>query len=176
MFGEQPARFAQGRSFLVSNLSNLLTLLIFGEQPERFAHIAHWKRGNERIARFFLTYKKCTKNTILVQKILSESLIFHEQPEQIALLTWAIWAIRSQLLICPEWIAHSRSFDLSDLSEWENSQPCIFELVKPWLLPVYRGYISYHPWAWWSHGCSQCIEDIYLTILEFDEAMAAPSV
>ncbi len=54
------------RSFLVSDLSNSLTSLIFGEQPERFAHllifgeqperfanIAHPKRGNEQIAHFF---------------------------------------------------------------------------------------------------------------------------
>ena len=40
------------RSFLVSNLSDLLTLLIFGERPEQFAHITHQKRGNELIAHF----------------------------------------------------------------------------------------------------------------------------
>ena len=50
----------------------------------------------------------------------------------VSLLSWVTWSIRSQLLICPEWserIAHSRSFDLSNLSEWAmskwaNSQPC----------------------------------------------------
>ena len=41
IFGEQPERFAHGCSFLVRDLSNLLTSLIFGEQPERFAHIPH---------------------------------------------------------------------------------------------------------------------------------------
>ena len=40
-------------SFLVSDLRDSLTLLIFGERPERFAHIPHKKRGNERIAHFF---------------------------------------------------------------------------------------------------------------------------
>ena len=39
-------------SFLVSNLSDSLTLIIFGEQPETFPHIAHQKRGNELIANF----------------------------------------------------------------------------------------------------------------------------
>ena len=29
------------RSFLVSNLSDSLTSLIFGERPEQFSHIAH---------------------------------------------------------------------------------------------------------------------------------------
>ena len=37
-------------------------------------------------------------------------------------LSWATWAIHSQLLICPEQITHSRSFDLSNLSEWANGQ------------------------------------------------------
>ena len=41
IFGERPARIAHGRSFLVCNLSDLLTLLIFGDRPEQFAHIAH---------------------------------------------------------------------------------------------------------------------------------------
>ena len=55
-------------SFLVTDLSNSLTIahflwvtwanrswpLIFGERPERFAHITHQKRGNERIANFFI--------------------------------------------------------------------------------------------------------------------------
>ena len=43
----------------------------------------------------------------------------------VALLTWATWAIYSQSLICPERserITHSRSFDLSNLSEWANEQ------------------------------------------------------
>ena len=33
----------QGRSFLVSNLSDLLTSLIFVKRPERFTHITHQK-------------------------------------------------------------------------------------------------------------------------------------
>ena len=41
IFGVRPELFAHGHSFLVSDLSNLLTLLSFGERPERFAHIDH---------------------------------------------------------------------------------------------------------------------------------------
>ena len=41
-FSEQ---IAHGHSFLVSDLSDSLTLLIFGERPERFFHIAHQKKG-----------------------------------------------------------------------------------------------------------------------------------
>ena len=43
----------------------------------------------------------------------------------VVLLIWATGAIRSQLLICleqSEQIAHSRSFDLSEMSEWVNEQ------------------------------------------------------
>ena len=64
-FGERPERFAHGRSFLVSDLSNSLTSLIFGERPERFTHIAHQKRGNERFAHFFnnFFFKSYIKHT-----------------------------------------------------------------------------------------------------------------
>ena len=42
------------RSFLVSDLSDWLTSLIFGERPERFAHIAQQKEGMRKfeIAQF----------------------------------------------------------------------------------------------------------------------------
>ena len=39
-FGERCEWIAHGRSFLFSDLSKLLILLIFGEQRERFTHIA----------------------------------------------------------------------------------------------------------------------------------------
>ena len=43
---ERCEQIAHGRSFLVSNLSDSLTSLIWFEQNERFTHIAHKKRGN----------------------------------------------------------------------------------------------------------------------------------
>ena len=52
----QPERITHGQSFLVSDLSDSPTLLIFGEQPQRFTHMAHQKRGNERLAHFFNTF------------------------------------------------------------------------------------------------------------------------
>ena len=61
---ERPEQIVYGRSFLVSDLSDLLTLLIFGEPPDRFTHIAHQKRGIEQLAHFlnkkavYKTYKK----------------------------------------------------------------------------------------------------------------------
>ena len=110
-FGEKMSKWASLlkkwaiRSFLVSNLSDSLTMLIFGERPERFAHIALLKRGNERIACFFKLTKKRTKWTIKydysnIFNFLSESQK-NEQSEQ---------------------ILHSRSFHLSDLSEWANKR------------------------------------------------------
>ena len=44
----------------------------------------------------------------------------------VAHILWVTWAICSRLLIClerSERIVHSRSFDLSKMSEWANSQP-----------------------------------------------------
>ena len=67
IFGERPERIAHGLSFVVCDLSDLLTSIIFGELPELFAHIAHQKWGNERIAHFFKekTYINLLKNKIL---------------------------------------------------------------------------------------------------------------
>ena len=45
---KRPEQIAHGRSFLVSEMSNSLTSLIWFERNERFTHIAHQKRGNER--------------------------------------------------------------------------------------------------------------------------------
>ena len=63
IFGELPEWIAHGRSFLVSDLSDSLTSLIFIEQLEWFAHIAHQQRGNEWIANFFLIQKTYIKHT-----------------------------------------------------------------------------------------------------------------
>ena len=52
----------------------------------------------------------------------------------VAHLSWATWAIRSRSPIClerSERITHSHSFDLSEMSEWANSQPCLFHLLMP---------------------------------------------
>ena len=65
IFGERPEQITHGCSFLVSDLSDSLTSLIFRERPERFAHIAHQKRGNERIAHF--SNKKRIKNILKIR-------------------------------------------------------------------------------------------------------------
>ena len=79
------------------------------------------------------------------------SLIYHEQPEQITHgrsfvmsdlsdslmvthLSWATWAIGSQSIICLERsgrIAHSCSFDLSKMSKWANEQWANEQIPSP---------------------------------------------
>ena len=69
-----------------------------------------------------------------MSKLLIRSFPLSDRSESltVAHLSWATWAIPSQLLICleqSERIAHSRLFDLSEMSEWAmskwtNSQPC----------------------------------------------------
>ena len=97
-------------SFLVSDLSDSLT-----------------KRGNERIVHF-LNNKNILKIMILD---------FFAKPFWVncsfAHLTWATWAIPSRSLIClerSEGIAYSRSFDLSEMSKWANSQPWLLVFIE----------------------------------------------
>ena len=124
--------------------------------------------------------RSLTKKYDFSQIFLSVLLIYQERPEQIthsrsfvtsglsdlltvALLTWVTWAVCSQSLMCPEWsegIANSRSFDLSNLSEWAmskwaKSQPCTKEKIQNlfsyfhFLFPkngkiVFKDLILYH--------------------------------
>ena len=130
--------------------------LIFCERPEQFGHIAHfwlvtWAIQSHRsLKKREWVNLNVPKNTILVKFFgrIACLLIYHERPERIAngcsfvmsdlsnslivtLLTWATWAIRSQLLICPErseQIAHSHSlkwviFSIWAMSERANSHP-----------------------------------------------------
>ena len=80
---------------LVKFFEQMAHLLIYHEQPERIAH-------------------SCS----FVMSDLSNSLT-------VAHLSWATQELRSQSLMCleqSEWITHSRSFDLSEMSEWANEQ------------------------------------------------------
>ena len=95
---------AHGRSFLVSNLSDSLTSLIFGERPEGFAHIAHLKRGNERITHFVnkKTYIKHTEKKILyffsqhfLSNLLIHPFIMNNLSESLTVAHLS-WAIRSR--------------------------------------------------------------------------------
>ena len=138
-------------------MNKLSKSLIFGERPEQFAHIAHFWWATSAICshpslkqrkwanRLFekKTYKKSTKNKILVKFLWANCLFFVSERANkwIAQKTsgllkkmrnWVIyherWAIGSQSQ-GSERINHSCSFDLSNrskwaVSEWANSQPC----------------------------------------------------
>ena len=100
-------------SFLVSNLSNLLTSLIK-------------KEGTSESLVFFFKRSKMYKKYFFSQKNLSESLIRSlimsdlSDSLTVAHLSWATWAIRSRSLFWherPERFPRSHSFVLSDLSE-----------------------------------------------------------
>ena len=133
IFGERPERITHDHSFLVSNLSNLLTSLI----------------KKEEISKSLAFFRKPTKNVPkkhFSQILLSKSLVFCEQKSKwaicsekksnllirsiimsdlsklltVAHLSWANWGIHSQLLFWhqrPERFAHSHSFVLIDLSK-----------------------------------------------------------
>ena len=89
---ERPEQIAHGHSFLVSEMSNSLTSLISSERPERIAH-------------------GCSFLVSDLSDLLT-SLFFGEQPEQFAHIAhfwWATWAIRSHpSLKMREWA--NRSF------------------------------------------------------------------
>ena len=109
IFAERPERINRGHSFLVSDLCNLLTLLIFGERPKWFAHE---KRGNEWIAQFFFNIQKTYQKYNFSQIFGSNRSFAH--------LSWAIWANPSQSLICHEQterFTHGCSFNISNLSD-----------------------------------------------------------
>ena len=79
----------------------------------------------------------------------------------VAHFLWTTWVIRSRSLIClerSEQIAHSRSFDLSEMSKmskwamskWANSQPW-----KWWSWPCSHKFTFYFRFnsKWWSWPC-----------------------
>ena len=82
-------------------------------------------RFSERITRFLFFAKELANNELMsdLLKKTSDSLIYSfimsdlSESLTFALLSLATWAIRSRSLFRPERFAHSRSFDLSDLSD-----------------------------------------------------------
>ena len=133
---------------------------IFGERLEWFAHIAHFWWAT---CSFLKNLQKIVpKKYDSKQILLSELLVFCKQKCEslkktsdslicsfimsnlrkllmVALLTWVTWAIRSQSLICPErseQIAHSHSFDLSELIERANERWANKRIPNPALNPT----------------------------------------
>ena len=132
------AVFWPNRSFLAKKWANewfnkknerFTYSLIFGEQPERLAHIVHfwwatWAirshcslKNREWVNHSF--FKKLTVHKI-IQKAY-QKYNFNQFFEWINRFLWGKeeWAIRSFIYHeQPEQIAHSRSFFMSDLSDW----------------------------------------------------------
>ena len=95
------------RSFLVSNLSDLLASLIKKEWMSKLLVFCEWK------SKWVICSKKRAICSFIMSD-LSESLT-------VAHLSWAIWANRTQLLIWSE--------GSEQMSKWANSQPCAFHTV-----------------------------------------------
>ena len=134
---EWPEWIAHSRSFVLSNLSDLLTSLRRNEQ------IFCFKKNSKNIQKYdffwiFLSYSNCS---FFVSKRENERfahlLICPEWPEQmahicsfvmsnlsvfltVAHLSWATWANWSHLLICPEQFERMSKWAIS---KWANSQP-----------------------------------------------------
>ena len=157
-FPQKNERFAH---FLWPTWAIRSWLFIFGERPEQFGHIAHfwwvtWAIQSHRsLKKREWVNRNVPKNTILVKffKRIACLLIYHERPERIAngcsfvmsdlsnslivtLLTWATWAIRSQLLICPErseQIAHSAHliWAIWANEQWANERWANERILRP---------------------------------------------
>ena len=115
----------------------------------KLVHILEWTVGSRDCRESMLETSRAGNSLI---GVLSESLVFCEKiskwvirshkNERFPHFWWATWAICSQLLICleqSELIAHSRSFDLSQMSKWENERnPSPGDKSTVTLLPIYR--------------------------------------
>ena len=103
-------------SFLVSDLSDLLTSLIKKEGMSEWLILKNLKKNiPKNMILFQLFWENCS---FLVSQRANDR--FAKKNKQFPHLSWATWANCSQLLIFherPERFAHSHSFVLNDLSE-----------------------------------------------------------
>ena len=111
IFGEGPERIAHGHSFLVSKLSNLLTLLIFGDYLSDLLTSLIIKREWVNRSVFFKHTKNIQKNTILVKFFWANCSFFVSNRANERFAHFLIYHER------PEQITHGRSFVMSDLSD-----------------------------------------------------------
>ena len=177
IFGERPERFALDRSFLLSELSESLTVAHLSWMTWAIRSLCS-EGMSESFPLKKNLFKKCkkrTKNTIFLSDSLifceqkrkwaiclkkpSNSLIFPEQPEQIAhsrsfilsdliklltfaYLSWATpWAIRSQSLIFPERFEGMREWAMSEFSTLILSN-YINRILYWWLRISYKMWLS----------------------------------
>ena len=116
------------RSFLVSNLNDLLTSLIKNEGMSNLLIFFYVQKTNQKI--WFI---------ILVK--------FSWANRSFAHLSWVTWANCSQTLICHEWpeqFAHGCSFDMSNLSNLLSHSFVLSNLSKS--LTV--AHLIWEIWLW----------------------------
>ena len=176
IFGEGPEQIAHGHSFLVSKLSNLLTLLFFGDYLSNLLTSLIIKREWVNRSVFFKHTKNIQKNTIVVKffwancsffvinranERFAHFLIYHERPEQIThgrsfvmsdlsdLLTVAplSWAIWANHSQSLIWFEQSEQMSELAMSKWANFQP--WEKYPPFLHLTAK-----RQWAILSFHCS----------------------
>ena len=114
---KQPEGIAHGRSFVLSDLSDSLTLLRRHEQNICF--LKNFQKNCQNIQKIWF----CSNSFEGIAHFLWEKrkwAICLKKKKWFAHLSWVNWANRSHLLICherPEGYAHICSFVLSDLSK-----------------------------------------------------------
>ena len=129
IFGERPERFAHIAHFwwatwaIHSHRSPKNREWAICSFFNKKTYIKHIKKQDFRFfsQNFFISSERperITHGHLFVLSDLSDLLM-------VAYFLWATWAICSRSLIClerSEWIPHSRSFDLSEMSEWANER------------------------------------------------------
>ena len=143
-FGERPERFALDRSFLLSELSESLTVAHLSWMTWAIRSLCS-EGMSESFPLKKNLFKKCkkrTKNTIF----LSDSLIFCERKRKWAICSFAhlscvTWTIRSQSLICPERFEGMREWAMSEFSTLILSN-YINRILYWWLRISYTMWLS----------------------------------
>ena len=111
---------------LVSDLSESLMVAHFWWAAWAIRSHHSLKKREWAITCFFKHTKNVPKNLILdFLEFCSFNMSDLSESLTVAHFSWVTWAIGSQLLLCPERserIAHSCSFDFSNLSKWANKR------------------------------------------------------
>ena len=127
---------------------------------ESFLFVSFQKNVQKNVPKNMILVKKNLNKSLvfcanerLAQKT-SNSLIYHEQPDRIALLTWATWAIN---IYC------NHSFVLSNLSKWLTVTHLIWAIwanermsewanSQPWCQRSFFSSGTQYPQSRWLHG------------------------
>ena len=120
IFVEQPERFAHGCSFLVSNLSESLTVAHFWWATWAVRSNCSLNKREWANRSFLKTYESLTVALLswATWAICSRSLFWHKRSERFAhsrSLSWAIWANHSQSLIWSERMSYEQMSEFPTL-------------------------------------------------------------